>query len=202
MKYGLLYDSELECRNSAGGIIDFGAIIIPFKDEEGNTIPYFIARYIGEKAERANVRYKNPPKSEAGGLPIWNPSSLYAGEVCFVVEGIFDALSILQVGGEAAALNGIGNTGKLIEALRERPTASKLVISFDRDGQEATERSARELTKQLRAMGFDAICNNDICGSFKDPNERLVSDPAGFRVAVQAKIESLRHPKIDASASP
>ena len=122
-----------------------------------------------------------------GATPdLFNRQALYApgGEPVFVTEGCFDALSIIEVGGSAIALNSASNGRLLLDALRERPTNHPLLLCLDSD------RSGREacanLAEQLHADGvvFRDVCA-DICGTFKDPNDALQADRNAFFKAVQ-----------------
>ena len=54
-------------------------------------------------------------------------------EPVFVTEGAFDALSIIEAGGNAIALNSVANDRLLLTALRERPTNHPLLLCLDND---------------------------------------------------------------------
>lgn len=122
-----------------------------------------------------------------GATPdLFNRQALYApgDEPVFVTEGAFDALSIIEAGGNAIALNSVANDRLLLTALRERPTNHPLLLCLDNDsaGWEACD----NLAKQLHAggVGFRDVCA-DICGTFKDPNDALRADRKKFFDAVQ-----------------
>ena len=51
-----------------------------------------------------------------------------AGEALFVTEGIFDALSLEELGFPAVALCGAANTGRLMQALDAREAKPERVI--------------------------------------------------------------------------
>lgn len=143
---------------------------------------HFVARSIDPDAQPGSRTMNN-----RGATPdLFNRQALYApgGEPVFVTEGCFDALSIIEVGGSAIALNSASNGRLLLDALRERPTNHPLLLCLDSD------RSGREacanLAEQLHADGvvFRDVCA-DICGTFKDPNDALQADRNAFFKAVQ-----------------
>ena len=122
-----------------------------------------------------------------GAAPdLFNRQALYTpgDEPVFVTEGAFDALSVIEAGGSAVALNSAANGRLLLNALRERPTNHPLLLCLDSDrsGREACD----NLAKQLHAggVGFRDVCA-DICGTFKDPNDALRADRKKFFDAVQ-----------------
>ena len=69
-----------------------------------------------------------------GATPdLFNRQALYApgDEPVFVTEGAFDALSIIEAGGNAIALNSVANDRLLLTALR--PTNHPLLLCLDND---------------------------------------------------------------------
>ena len=125
-----------------------------------------------------------------GAAPdLFNRQALYTpgDEPVFVTEGAFDALSIIEAGGNAIALNSAANGRLLLNALRERPTNHPLLLCLDSDrsGREACD----NLAKQLHAGGvvFRDVCA-DVCGEATDPNESLQADRANFIESVRRLI--------------
>lgn len=147
-------------------------VIIPYD----NTNSYYISRHVDEKA------YYKPKTSEAGLEPVYNLKSLYEQNrpVC-VVEGAIDALSVIEAGCEAIALNGTGYH-RLVSVLTEKPTNNVLILSLDND--EAGRKAGDKLYAELQATG--ALCVKfNISGEHKDPNEALTADRNTFLQAVQ-----------------
>ena len=125
---------------------------------------------------------------------LFNRQALYApgDEPVFVTEGAFDALSVIEAGGSAVALNSAANGRLLLNALRERPTNRPLLLCLDSDrsGREACD----NLVKQLHAGGvvFRDVCA-DVCGEARDPNESLQADEPRFIESIQGlKAETMR----------
>ena len=143
---------------------------------------HFVARSIDPDAQ-PGCRTMN---SRGASPALFNRQALYApgDEPVFVTEGAFDALSVIEAGGSAVALNSAANGRLLLNALRERPTNHPLLLCLDSDrsGREACD----NLAKQLHAGGgvFRDVCA-DVCGAFKDPNDALQADRKKFFDAVQ-----------------
>lgn len=77
------------------------------------------------------------PKIEMGASSPWifNFNILYAQEVreVFITEGAFDALSVIEAGAAAVALNSTSNAETLIEQLEKKKPVATLIISLDND---------------------------------------------------------------------
>ena len=105
----------------------------------------------------------------------------------FVTEGVFDALSIMEVGGQAVALNSTANRKRLLDILQAQPSefrtgprqVVRLLLCLDND--EAGWDAAAKLAQGLYALGipFQDVCA-DVCGSCQDPNEALCADRNRF----------------------
>lgn len=117
-----------------------------------------------------------------GAAPdLFNRQALYApgDEPVFVTEGAFDALSIIEAGGSAVALNSASNGRLLLTALQERPTNHPLLLCLDND--ETGWEACANLSKQLHSIAvlFRDVCT-EICSDSKDPNEALLADEVKF----------------------
>lgn len=104
-------------------------------------------------------------------------------ECVFVVEGIFDALSIIEVGADAIALNSTSNAGKLIEKLEQERTTATLILCFDND--DAGRKCTKTLKEGLQRLNISYVVA-DICGGHNDPNDALKADRATFAAAIRA----------------
>lgn len=147
-------------------------IIIPTSKE------HYVGRRIDgvEQFKKMNRRGTSPA--------IFNQQALFAQGVqeVFVTEGAFDALSILEVGAAAIALNSTSNKDLLLKVLAKRKTTATLILCLDNDksGIEATN----DLRAGLQRMNISHI-TADICQGCKDPNEALVQNREAFTEAVQ-----------------
>lgn len=165
------------------------SIVIPYP---GTANGYYVTRSI-----RGEKRFFKPNADDAGEEPVFNADALYNGaRFVFVVESQICAISIEQAGGAAVAIGGTGGQ-KLLNQLKEKPTAAALIVCLDNDQntpdkqnlQEETERKARELTERLIKAGVFAVQDNSICGEMKDPNDALQADAAAFETAIRRSIE-------------
>ena len=83
------------------------AVVIPYSSE----LTYYQTRSIADK------KFFKPPTEDAGAEPLFNRKALWASEKepVFVVESPICALSVMQSGGLAVSLCGVGGASKLIK---------------------------------------------------------------------------------------
>lgn len=134
---------------------------------------------------RENIPEEQKPysKSKVGSIHIFNAKALQtATKPIFIVEGELDALSIIDVGGEAIALGSTANTKLLLTMLDSQKPSQPLIIAMDND--KAGARANKELTEGLERLKipFDTI---NIAQPYKDANEALNRDKEAFRAAVK-----------------
>lgn len=145
-------------------------------------VPTAPAHYVGRSID-PNTPGSYAKMNNKGGKPgIFNRRALWEAETVFVVEGAFDALSLLEVGAAAIALNSTNNVGLLLEELKAKPTKATLLLALDNDA--AGKKAQAELQDGLNQLN---ICNAsaDVCGGYKDANEHLTGNRAAFVEAVQ-----------------
>lgn len=142
-------------------------IIIPASNS------FYVARAIDPAAK---LRYKNPAGVSA---ELFNKECLQneSGRPVFITEGAIDALSIIEAGGEAVALNSTSNAHKLVAELTKQRTNNMLIICQDND--DAGARATTELIDGFKKQNIPYITAN-ICGRYKDPNEAFTSDREAF----------------------
>lgn len=150
-----------------------GLLIIPASRH------YYAARFIDPDAPR---RYDNPSGAK---IELFNAQAIYNkdGRPVFIVEGAFDALSIIEAGGLAVALNSTSNYKKLLEMVTEQTTKNALILCLDND--DAGAKATPELAKGLQELNISHI-TADIAAGYKDPNEALTADKTGFIASVEA----------------
>lgn len=145
-------------------------------------IPTSTAHYIGRRIDGVKDFAKLNPK---GSTPaIFNSRVLYAQEVqeIFVTEGAIDALSVIEAGAAAIALNSTANADALIKQLEQRRTAATLILCLDND--DAGRKAAGVIKQGLQRLNIAFITAN-ICGEYKDPNDALTGDKAAFIEAIE-----------------
>ena len=167
------------------------------KDEQGNAhkatwkaliIPdgpgHFAARNTNPDATGKN-RYRFSP----GPRMPFNLQALQGEKPVFITEGQLDALSVMEVGGEALALGGNG-TEKLLAALEKAKPAKPLILSLDKD--ERGRKAEDELAADLKERGIPYL-RADITGEHKDANEAYNGPGlADFALAVHAAQKAIR----------
>ena len=147
----------------------------------------YLARYAG-KGDYINYRGIAENKSKVGHVQIFNAQALQnANQPIFVVEGEIDALSIIDVGGEAIGLGSISNTKKLISLLKEKKPVQPLIISMDNDSNSGTKERVLQIGEQLcndvKKLGINC-CIGAITDKYKDANEFFMADKEKFSLTV------------------
>lgn len=176
----------------------------PYKEREGRPDPYFTGRGMSDETVRrfglvvengyavlpvfvdgvcrsvcrraidpaVEPRYQN----SRGAMQLWNSAAMEraAGKALFVTEGIFDALSLEELGFPAVALCGAANTGRLLQALDAREAKPERVILAG-DSDAAGQGMNGKLREQLTARGIacEVLALPEGC---KDVNEALIKD--------------------------
>ena len=140
----------------------------------------FEARNIAVTSGGTGFRYY-----KHGSASLFNGSALEQEKEkpVFIVEGIIDALSVMQVGGQAIGLSSADNYRLLLTELDKIIPAKLLILCFDNDntGADFQQKLADELDK--RHISF-LRASKEIIGDYHDPNDRLVKDADGLKNAV------------------
>lgn len=155
------------------------ALVIPLKRLDGSYS--YQQRNTDTDAPKEKRHYK--PASSIGGTgEVFNQEIIgKTDKPIFVTEGALDALSIIQAGGEAIAINGVG-TSKLIDLLVANKGKNTIILSLDND--EAGRNAQAKLKEQLETVG---VTSYDINVSFntKDANEALTKHLQHFTSLIQ-----------------
>lgn len=188
--------------------------VFPYKAGEGRPDPYFTGRGLSDEIVRrfglvvedgyavlpvfvegvcrsvcrraidpaVEPRYQN----SRGAMQLWNSAAMEraAGEALFVTEGIFDALSLEELGFPAVALCGAANTGRLISAVDAcEAKPEKIVLAGDADA--AGQGMNENLKEQLTARGI--VCSVLVLPEgCKDVNEALTQNRDALQAACEA----------------
>lgn len=175
------YDPRADLASCPGGIgimkHPCPRIIIPTSDSQ----------YVGRSIDPATPKQYAKMNSKDGEVGIFNKRALFAPDVqeVFVTEGAFDALSIMEAGAAAIALNSTNNADKLIKLLEARPITATLILCCDNDdaGKKANE-TLRDGLQRLNVSHITATA--EICGEHKDANEALQADRSKFEESIKA----------------
>lgn len=157
-------------------------------------IPTSKGHYVGRSIDPETPKQFAKMNNKGGRSSIFNGRALYAQDVqeVFITEGAFDALSIIEAGSSALALNSTANADALVKMLENRRTNATIILCLDNDdaGRKATE----TLRDGLQRLNISFITAN-ICAGYKDPNEALTENRAAFFDAVdQARIRTAAKP--------
>ncbi len=158
--FNLGYDPNIKY----SGLNCKGVIIPTAKDS-------YVIRNIENKGKNDKIR-------KMGSSNLFNVEALQNKEYCFIVEGEFDAMSIVEVGFNSIGLGGIGNLNKLIEVIDVIKPQCTFIISLDND--EAGKKATLQLEEQFKYLKIPFIIEN-ISKDHKDANEALINDREGFK---------------------
>lgn len=163
-KMGIGFDPALFSR---------GGITIPTSNDGSS----YAMRNIDTQSENRYLKSKD----DEGGF--FNVQALEtAKESIYIVEGYFDALSIIEAGGQAIALGGTG-FNKLIKLLKRNPPKQTLIVSMDND--DAGQTAQIKLLSKLRELNISCVGFLPYSGNIKDANEALTRDRKSFMQAVE-----------------
>lgn len=146
----------------------------------------YLARDTREEIPEEQKPYS---KSKVGAIHIFNSKALKeAKKPVFVVEGELDALSIIEVGGEAVALGTTTKVKALVELLKTQKSTQPLIIALDNDtsGKKATQ----ELIEDLKGLNIPYYRINP-AGEYKDANEALQKNREALSIVV-AEVEHIQ----------
>lgn len=171
-------------------------------------IPTSNTHYVGRSIDGATPKGFQKLNVKGGKPGIFNGKELYrkGATTIYVVEGAFDALSIIEAGAAAIALNSKNNGQLLIDQLRKRPpeTAQQFIICPDNDPDPKTnantQATAQKLRDDLRALGYYSIVYN-VAGEYHDANDALTGDRSAFTKAVIKGFDIMRQ-EVERGAKP
>ena len=133
---------------------------------------------------------KEYAKQKVGETHFFNIEALEDEAPIFIVEGEIDALSIIEVGGEAIGLGSTNNVNKLLEILKTKRPKKAFILALDND--DPGEKAQAKLKEGLEDLGLNYI-EKDIAQGFKDSNEALIADVFNFAIKVnEAKEEAIQ----------
>ena len=129
-------------------------------------------------------------KVKSDSWHIFNEKAVNNAPVLYIVEGEIDALSIIDVGGNAVGFGGIGYINFFFKVLDHSKMAKeqKFIIALDND--KAGEKAKNTLVDGFCKRGI-AFCVYNPSGKHKDSNEALMSDRSEFEKSVLYGIENV-----------
>lgn len=150
---------------------------------------HYVARAISPGTEK---KYQKMNETGGGSAAVFNLSAIRQPRAVFVVEGVIDALSIIEAGGQAIALNSTSNADLLIKTLEKQPTEATFILCLDNDA--AGQRATGALKDGLNRLNIGYIIGDINCGQ-NDPNDALCADRDKFIKAIQtAELQTAAKP--------
>lgn len=155
---------------------------------------HYVARSIDPDTPAA-YKAMNPNTQRGGGrVSLFNGQALKEARIVFITEGAFDALSFIEAGAAAVALNSKGNGKLLLDMLQDHDGQPAFIIVPDNDSNPNTAadtmKRAAALNSDLQGRGYDSIVYN-VAGQYHDANDALQADPAAFKRGIDAAINEL-----------
>lgn len=174
-KYMLGYDDNYT--KGTGGK-SWKACIIP----TGSTS--YVARNTAPDAPKGDRYRKN------GASQLYLKKTLTeASSPIFIVEGELDALSIVEVGGDAVGLGSTANYRQLLQAVQTQKPAQPLILALDND--EEGEKTSQTLATELTALSIPFYRYNPYKDK-KDANEALNASREGFTEEIRRAVEECK----------
>ena len=189
--YGVGYVEAWKHPNAGASVKPTPRLIIPISKYS------YLARDTREEIPEDEKGFQKS-KAKAIENPSWtfNLQALKnARQPVFILEGEIDALSVIDVGGDALAIGSVAYVKKFLKEAQNYTPQQPLIVSLDNDN--AGQKAADELIKGLKDLGF-TVYRFNIAGDFKDANERLINDREGL-ASIVARIESDPEGEIEAS---
>lgn len=122
-------------------------------------------------------------KLKVGSLHFFNLKALQnSKKPIIIVEGEIDALSIIEVGGEAIALGTTTKAKAFADLVKVQRPAQPIIIALDNDT--AGTKASEDIIEGLEGADIPYYKLN-ICGRYKDANEALLKDREALRQAVE-----------------
>lgn len=183
LDFRLGYDAEAD---PAGTGHPTPRIIIPTND----------FHYVGRAIHEDKVDKSYWKMNVAGSTPgIFNIDACYKKDAkeIFIVEGAFDALSIIAAGRksgrqyDAIGLNSTNQVKNFIERLETLAPSSNVSFILCLDNDKAGREAQSYLSHELHRLGISSTPAN-ICGSSKDANEEWIRDQEAFTEAIETAL--------------
>ena len=124
--------------------------------------------------------------------PLFFADELEQNEPVVVVESVFCAMIIHQIGGHAVALNGTG-WQKLLSTLNTKKSPPPIILSLDNDA--AGQRAAEQLYDELTANEYKVV-NYPLSAQAKDPNELYLQNEEKLKSELEKAIKAVNNKNV------
>lgn len=157
-------------------------------------IPVTAGHYIGRRID-GGQDYKKM-NNKGAQIGIFNAKDALApaadqdqGRPVFIVEGAIDALSIIEAGAEAVAINSTSNADLLLDTIDQAESRGPFILALDTD--QAGRKAAERIKKGLEDRELPYI-KADINGGKNDPNDALIADRGKFEADINEAQEEAK----------
>ena len=121
---------------------------------------------------------KEYAKQHTGKKGIWNKKAIATSQQpIFVVEGEFDALSIIDAGGMAVALCSANLAGKFLDIVTQTKPKLGFILSLDNDT--AGQTAEMKISEELKKLEIP-YCVHRLPAQYKDANEFFTANRTAF----------------------
>jgi replicative DNA helicase len=150
-------------------------VAVCFPTSGGN---YFVRALEHKENERCD-------KWDIGDKAPFNLEALKSGRPVFITEGVIDALSIIEAGGQAVGLSGTDGMGAFLEALKDNSFSNCLLLAADNDKPGGKANSAWAEALDKIGIMYKIVDTAKLYGGNKDANEALNADKEAFKARLQ-----------------
>lgn len=161
--------------------------VLPFLNENRDC-NYFMTEISDRRLiDDYNDKYRKINKLS---VPIFNEHYLSGGsfDVIIITEGIYDALSIEDIGYNSIALSGTSYK-RLSQLVKKYQPKSSFIIMCDNDS--AGKKANITLYNELHNLGYAcSVANLDL---YKDPNEHFCTDKKGLITYLSTLVHSIHN---------
>lgn len=155
----------------------------------------YLARDVRPDDELTDAQKKFKKMNEGKDKPFFNIVAADDPLCFFICEGELDAMSIEQAGGSCLALGSTVKAKALGQVLQKRDVMETGTVIIALDNDPAGQKAADEIATACEAAGLDFVKVN-AAGQYKDPNEYLVKDRAGFYDTIRGIVKQVRAEKL------
>lgn len=176
--------------NSNSRKADFYNYVYPVYNNEGKCCYLLTEISNRDKIDQYNGKYRKMKSIPACFYNMQYLEKEAPGTV-YICEGVFDALSIEQLGGNAIALTGTAHNSLINTIARNKPDTVYIIAL---DGDVMGSKAAKELSEKLQELGVTSLIRPPQGG--KDANDILKENPQfleEYIIQTQEEADQLRH---------
>lgn len=162
-------------------------------DGNGDVMPSLIIPNSNGNYSACAIDDNVPYLYNGDGVPgIFNLNAIYSDPIVFVTQNVLDALSLLEIGAPAVALNSEQNITALIEQLDRVTPTSLLVVAMHSD--ENGRRYADDIRAAVKGISDARVIGANICGEYDSPHDAIMGDREAFIAQVFHVMDRTDHP--------